>query len=144
MNCVSILDCVHMQRRLSCNWFDSVFLIGYYANYANTMKQILLYQQAAKHFQLKSVLLALRFFIILLDFDLDNNSLLACFITLSNTIDNVLTVTESSSKPSAYYSYKLIYYPANIHLDEDVLKTSFVFVFRRRLQDVLIKTKIFA
>ena len=27
-------------------------------------------------------------------------------------------------------------YPANIHLDEDVLKTSFVFVFRRRLEDV--------
>ena len=35
------------------------------------------------------------------------------------------------------------YYPANIRLDEDVLKTSFVFVFRRRLQDVLIKTNIF-
>ena len=28
-------------------------------------------------------------------------------------------------------------YPANIRLDEDVLKTSFVFVFRRRLEDVL-------
>ena len=27
-------------------------------------------------------------------------------------------------------------FPANIGLDEDVLKTSFVFVFRRRLQDV--------
>ena len=26
--------------------------------------------------------------------------------------------------------------PANIRLDEDVLNTSFVFVFRRRLQDV--------
>ena len=26
--------------------------------------------------------------------------------------------------------------PANIRLDEDVLKTSLVFVFRRRLQDV--------
>ena len=47
------------------------------------------------------------------------------------------------------------HYPANIHLDEDVLKTSFVFVssrrihspysyvFRRRLEDVLIKTNIF-
>ena len=50
-------------------------------------------------------------------------------------------------------------YPANIRLDEDVLKTSFAFVFktswsrrtyslylyvfRRRLQDVLIKTSIF-
>ena len=34
--------------------------------------------------------------------------------------------------------------PANIRLDEDVLKTSFVFVFRRRLQDVLIKTNMFA
>ena len=33
--------------------------------------------------------------------------------------------------------------PANIRLDEDVLKTSFVFVFRRRLQDVLIKTNSF-
>ena len=33
--------------------------------------------------------------------------------------------------------------PANKRLDEDVLKTSFVFVFRRRLQDVLIKTNIF-
>ena len=28
-------------------------------------------------------------------------------------------------------------FPANIHLDEDVLKTSFIFVFRRRLEDVL-------
>ena len=34
--------------------------------------------------------------------------------------------------------------PANIRLDEDVLKTSFLFVFRRLLQDVLIKTNIFA
>ena len=34
-------------------------------------------------------------------------------------------------------------YPANIRLDEDVLKSSFAFVFRRRLQDVLIKTNIF-
>ena len=34
--------------------------------------------------------------------------------------------------------------PANIRLDEDVLKTSFIFVFRRRLQDVLIKTNMFA
>ena len=46
--------------------------------------------------------------------------------------------------------------PANIRLDEDVLKTSFVFVFRRRLdqdeyvrlsptssEDVLVKTNIF-
>ena len=30
----------------------------------------------------------------------------------------------------------LVTYPVNIRLDEDVLKTSFVFVFRRRLQDV--------
>ena len=36
------------------------------------------------------------------------------------------------------------YLPRNIRLDEDVLKTSFVFVFRRRLQDVLIKTNMFA
>ena len=34
-------------------------------------------------------------------------------------------------------------FPANIRLDEDVLKTSFVFVFRRRLQDILIKTNMF-
>ena len=34
--------------------------------------------------------------------------------------------------------------PANIRLDEDVLKTSFVFVFRRRLRSVLIKTNTFA
>ena len=33
--------------------------------------------------------------------------------------------------------------PTNIRLNEDVLKTSFVFLFRRRLQDVLIKTNIF-
>ena len=32
----------------------------------------------------------------------------------------------------------------NIGLDEEVLKTSFVFVFKRGLQDVLIKTNIFA
>ena len=36
------------------------------------------------------------------------------------------------------------YVPENIRLDEDVLKTSFVIVFRRRLQDVLIKMNIFA
>ena len=35
-------------------------------------------------------------------------------------------------------------YPANIRLDEDVLKTSLVLVFKRRLQDVLIKANIFA
>ena len=35
-------------------------------------------------------------------------------------------------------------FPVNIHLDEYVLKTSFVFVFRRRLQDILIKTNMFA
>ena len=35
-------------------------------------------------------------------------------------------------------------FPANIRLDEDVLKTSSVFVFRRRLQDVFIKTNLFA
>ena len=34
--------------------------------------------------------------------------------------------------------------PANIRLYEDILKTSVVLVFRRRLQDVLIKTNIFA
>ena len=28
------------------------------------------------------------------------------------------------------------HFPANIRLDEDVLKTSFVFIFRRRLEDV--------
>ena len=34
-------------------------------------------------------------------------------------------------------------FQANIRLDEDVLKMSFVFVFKRRLQDVLMKTNIF-
>ena len=34
--------------------------------------------------------------------------------------------------------------PANIRLDEGVLKTSLVFVFSRRVQDVLIKRNIFA
>ena len=34
--------------------------------------------------------------------------------------------------------------PANIRLDEDGLKTSFLFAFRRRLEDVLIKTNMFA
>ena len=54
---------------------------------------------------------------------------------------------------------KVNVYPANIRLDEDVLKTSFIFVFRRRLhqdehvclsltsskrlQDVLVKANIF-
>ena len=34
-------------------------------------------------------------------------------------------------------------YPANIHLDEDVLKTSFVFVFRRRLdQDEYVRLSL--
>ena len=35
------------------------------------------------------------------------------------------------------------YFPTNIRLDEDILKTPFVVVFRRRLQDVLIKTNMF-
>ena len=35
------------------------------------------------------------------------------------------------------------YHPPNIHLDEDALKMSFVFVFKKGLQDVLIKTNIF-
>ena len=35
-------------------------------------------------------------------------------------------------------------FTGNIRLNEDVLKTSFVFVFGRRLQDVLIKTNMFA
>ena len=43
-----------------------------------------------------------------------------------------------------YLWLKLVLGPANIRLDEDVLKMSFVFVFRRRLQDVLIKTNMFA
>ena len=34
--------------------------------------------------------------------------------------------------------------PASIHLNEDVFKTSFIFAFRRRLQDVLIKTNLLA
>ena len=34
--------------------------------------------------------------------------------------------------------------PANIPLDEDVLKTFFVFVFKRRFQDVLTKANVFA
>ena len=33
---------------------------------------------------------------------------------------------------------------ANIRLEEDVSNTSFVYVFRRRVQDVLIKRNIFA
>ena len=41
------------------------------------------------------------------------------------------------------HSFFIIANPANICLDVDVLKTSFVFVFRRRLQDVMIKTNIF-
>ena len=35
-------------------------------------------------------------------------------------------------------------FPAKIRVHEDVLKTSFVFVFRRRFQDVLMKTNLFA
>ena len=34
--------------------------------------------------------------------------------------------------------------PAKIRLDEEVLKTSFVLVFRRRLQDASVKMNIFA
>ena len=37
----------------------------------------------------------------------------------------------------------LLLYPANIRLDEDVLKTSFVFVFRRRLdQDEYVRLSL--
>ena len=40
--------------------------------------------------------------------------------------------------------FALSSFPTNVRLDEDVLKVSFVFIFRRRLQDVLFKTNIFA
>ena len=33
--------------------------------------------------------------------------------------------------------------PGNIRLDEDVFKTIFIFVFRRRVEDVLLKTNVF-
>ena len=44
------------------------------------------------------------------------------------------------SKLSVDFDFSI---PANIRLDEDVLKTSFVFVFKSRLQDVLMETNIF-
>ena len=46
---------------------------------------------------------------------------------------------------TSYVSYSFLQIstnPANIRFDEDVLKTSFIFIFRRRLQDVFIKTNI--
>ena len=39
--------------------------------------------------------------------------------------------------PRALRNFLRASIPANIHFDEDVFKTSFVFVFRRRFQDVL-------
>ena len=42
-----------------------------------------------------------------------------------------------------FKSTLFLIYPENIRLDEDVLKVSFIFLFRRRLQDVLIKTNMF-
>ena len=63
-----------------------------------------------------------------------------------------LLFSKSSSKSTRVITseYEVLHYrictnyPVNIRFDEDVLKTSFVFVFRRRLQDVLIKTNMFA
>ena len=40
------------------------------------------------------------------------------------------------SRDSKFYTSFGNYFPANIRLDEEVLNTSFVFVFRRRLEDL--------
>ena len=46
--------------------------------------------------------------------------------------------------PNKWFERRLkLMAPTNIRLDEDFLKTSFVFIFRRRLEDALIKTNIF-
>ena len=58
---------------------------------------------------------------------------LLCYSNTTSAVIRNLTVLSSTTDN-----------PANIPLDEDVLKTFFVFVFKRRFQDVLTKTNIFA
>ena len=58
----------------------------------------------------------------------------------SRSCDLLIMWSREKMKKTCIYTY----FPVNIRLDKDVLKTSFVFVFRKRLQDVLIKTNMFA
>ena len=53
-----------------------------------------------------------------------------------------LTISIPERRCWRYWRLSSIF-PANIRLDEDVLKTSFVFIFRRRLEDAF-KTNMFA
>ena len=53
-----------------------------------------------------------------------------------------LTVTKSSKDHTRILASQPASYPANIRLDEDVLKTSFVFVFTRRLQDEYVRLSL--
>ena len=55
-----------------------------------------------------------------------------------------LLMLKFRTKSQLQQSFCLLLYPANICLDEDFLRTSFFFVFRRRRQDVLIKANIFS
>ena len=57
----------------------------------------------------------------------------------SRLCDLLIMWSREKMKKTGIYTY----FPANIRLDKDVLKTSFVFVCRRRLQDVLIITNMF-
>ena len=84
----------------------------------------------------------------------------AFFSKKSPFFDKITTFSQSNSMRAVLEIFQFCFHPANICLDEDVwrcledvfrlrlqktsFKTSFVFGFRRRLQDVLIKTNIFA
>ena len=55
-------------------------------------------------------------------------------INLKDFHSNLLKIDKKQYKEiDIYYISYITINPANIRLDEDVLKTSFVFVFRRRL-----------
>ena len=60
-----------------------------------------------------------------------------------NSFNHFHWLTNNQTFICSFAASEMIIFPANIRLDEDVWKTSFVFVFKRRLQDVLIKTNIF-
>ena len=63
---------------------------------------------------------------------------------MNSIVPSLRVVYENVSRIQLKLDIVNSFFPANIRLDEDVLKTSFVFDFRRRLQDVLIKTNMFA
>ena len=58
-------------------------------------------------------------------------------------VNNIFITIILVHTKTPYSSLQQYILPANIRLDEDVLKTSFLFAFKRRLQNVLMMKNIF-